>query len=39
VRELEGRALDWPAVLRMAQVDPSVGTGVPRTHEHGALAP
>ena len=39
VRELEGRVLDWPAVLQMAQVDPSVGTGLPRTHEHGVLAP
>lgn len=39
VRELEGRVLDWPAVLQMAQADPRVGIGLPQTHEHRELAP
>lgn len=39
VRELEGRVHDWPAVLRMAQMDPRVGGGLPQPHEHGGLAP
>jgi copper chaperone NosL len=39
VRELEGRVLDWAAVLQLVQVDPQVGTGLRQAHEHRELAP